>query len=143
MMGSILIVDDDQATRDSLNEAMSINGYETLTIADGYIAVTIVKRDLIDIVILDVNMPGQGGLQTLRGIKVVRPQLPVIMTSGTPTESVITAAIEEGASSFMRKPIDINYLRRTVREILEIGRGEKLEDRAQRPKKSRLLGSVF
>lgn len=121
MTGSILIVDDDKATRHSLDQAMSINGYETLAVADGYIAVTIVKRKLIDIVILDVNMPGQSGLQTLQRIKVVRPQLPVIMTSGTPTESVMTAAIEKGASSFMRKPVDINCLRRTVREILEIG----------------------
>lgn len=123
MINSILIVDDDKATRQSLEQAMSVNGYETLTVEDGYIAITIVKKKVIDIVILDVNLPAQSGLETLRTIKIVRPQLPVIMTSGSSRESVITAAMEEGASSFMRKPVDIKYLRRIVREILEIGTG--------------------
>jgi two-component system response regulator (stage 0 sporulation protein F) len=115
---TILIVDDDIDSSTSLERAISNTGYATRRADDGFLAIRIVKTESVDLVMLDVNLPGMNGILTLHEMKMIRPRLPVIMMTAHPTRQLMQEALEEGAASFVPKPLNLDYLRRVLQELL-------------------------
>lgn len=80
--------------------------YEVLTANNGEDALDIVRRETLDIVFLDENMPGLSGLETLQEIKSLRPELPVVMITKSEEESIMEQAIGEKIADYLIKPVN-------------------------------------
>ncbi len=136
-MKKILIVDDDRPLLDSLRVVFS-ETYQVLTALSAEEAETVLEENEIDVVLLDVMLPGKDGVTLLRKLRKKHPGLPVVMISAAPSIRPVMKALELGASDYIRKPFDIDELRLVVdRALKNVGlkkRLEKLEaDLACRP----------
>ena len=114
----VLIVDDDRYTRLALEDFLQQEGFYTFGIPDGFKATEIVLHELIDLVLLDMNLPGRSGVEILREIRYVRSQLPVIMITGTRTPDLLHEISELDAFSLVPKPVNILLLRQIVYNAL-------------------------
>jgi two-component system response regulator AtoC len=103
----VAIVDDDSAFSSYLRTFLSLRGYETRAYSRGDEMLAAIRQgDPPDIVLLDVMMPGMDGLETLRNLKVARPELQAIMLSGRERASTIVEAVQLGAANYVIKPDD-------------------------------------
>jgi len=115
---TILIIDDDIAVQRQLSITLRSRGYVTKIISSSPVAVKIVQAEIIDVVVLDISMPGWMGMEILREIHISKPKLPVIITSAFTTEELMIEAMERGAYSFMRKPVNTNFLNDLIEEAV-------------------------
>jgi PAS domain S-box-containing protein len=118
---SLLIVDDEESLRSLLSASLTHKGYHTVTAASGLEAIELISDPSrqFDAVLLDLNMPGASGVDVLKIIRVCRPALPVIVTSGHLTP-VARAEFERlGQRSFVQKPYKLDELGRNLRTLLE------------------------
>ncbi len=117
-MKKILIVDDDRHLLDSLRVVFS-DTYEVLTALSAEEAETVLKENEVDVVLLDVILPGKDGVEFLRKIRKTHPALPVVMISAAPSIRPVMKALELGACDYIRKPFDIDELRLVVDRALK------------------------
>jgi DNA-binding response OmpR family regulator len=110
---SVLIVDDVEDNRILLDRALKSSGYATVHASSGREALSLISRQMPDIVLLDWMMPGFSGLDTLRAIRETHPKtrLPVIMCTAMGEEMSVVTAINAGANDYMLKPISLAILR--------------------------------
>lgn len=118
-MKSILIIDDEQSVRDSIRMILEYEGFEVSQAVDGEIGLKEVEEHHIDLVLLDVKMPGMDGLEVLQEIKKRSPDLPVVMVSGHGTVETAVEATKLGAFDFLSKPLDRDKLLVVVRNALK------------------------
>lgn len=110
----ILVVDDEEEVRNLLSRFFQKKNYDTLTADSGEAALATLQKEKVDAVLLDIRMPGLDGLEVLRRIRADNPDLPVVMVSGEDDEDVAKATLNEGAFDYVMKPINFDYLERTV-----------------------------
>lgn len=115
MSKRVLIVDDEESIRSSLERLLVFERYKTFTAADGREALEKAASERIDIVLLDIKMPGMDGLEVLGKLKETNPGLPVVIISGHGTISTAVEATKLGAYDFIEKPIDMERLLLTIR----------------------------
>ncbi len=121
----ILVVDDEKIIRKLLGATLTKNGYEIDFASNGYEAISKIKNEQFDLILLDVTMPGLDGFETCRRIINIDPELPVIqVTSSTDNES-LTKGFEAGALDYIRKPWQTMELLARVKNILRIKAAEK------------------
>ncbi len=115
----VLVVDDDQDIRESLEVMLNDLGCEVLLAQDGQAGMVRAERDAPDLVILDLMIPRRSGIAVLDSIKS-RPvhQLPVIMMSGSTEIRHREMAESRGADGWLPKPFDIPHFLKTVRGLL-------------------------
>jgi DNA-binding response OmpR family regulator len=105
---SILVVDDNEDIRNLLSLVLQKEGYEVFLAASGTDAIEIVKNNYLDLILLDVMMPGLSGLEVLSTIREDKSkkisEIQVMMITAASTVSDIDTAIEMGASSYIVKP---------------------------------------
>ncbi|MBU8923500.1 MAG: sigma-54 dependent transcriptional regulator [Bacteroidales bacterium] len=121
MSKQVLIVDDEESIRTSLEKLLSYEKYGVFTAPDGESALRVVSDERIDIVLLDIKMPGMDGLEVLGKMKEIRPELPVIIISGHGTISTAVEATKLGAFDFLEKPIDLDRMLLTLRNGIKQG----------------------
>ena len=109
-MTTVLVVDDEPTIREIVVGYLDREGYKTLEAADGTRARELLECDSLDLVVLDVMLPGTDGLELCRWIRS-RSRLPVIMCTAIGEEMSVVAAIGAGATDYMVKPISIPILR--------------------------------
>lgn len=102
--GRILVVDDEEGVRRVLSRLLRGQGYEPLEAADGEQALALMRRESLDAILLDIKMPGLNGLEVLREVKALEPELPVIMITGDGLVQHAVAAIRMGAHDYLVKP---------------------------------------
>ena len=115
---TILIVDDHRAVREELAFALGYDGWQTVEAADGPTAVTLAQRPEVDLVLLDVKLPGLDGLEALAQIKAARPLLPVVMISGHGDLGTAVLAVRRGAYDFLQKPFANDRMLLSIRNAL-------------------------
>ena len=115
---TILVVDDDAGIRDLLKQVLVRAGYQVLEAADGREAAAAIVHQPVDLLITDLIMPEQDGLQTLRALRNQQLNLKVIAMSGAFGEKLLGRAVELGARAILRKPITPEKLIGTVRAVL-------------------------
>ncbi|HKC70960.1 MAG TPA: response regulator [Terriglobales bacterium] len=116
---TVLIVDDDPIILRYIQTLLELDCYRVHTASSGLEAVQRVAAGLIpDVVLLDVNMPGLDGLETLRQLLHIRPSLKVIMCSGAPDPRKALEAFVNGAQDFLTKPLRHLYLSATLERCL-------------------------
>ena len=101
----ILVVDDEEALRTVLAKCLKTKDRVLLTARDGIEAVELVEHSQVDLVFLDVNMPGPNGIETLKRIKKLDREVSVVMMSGYGTIENAIEAMKNGADEFLLKPI--------------------------------------
>jgi two-component system response regulator CpxR len=106
----VLLVDDEREFIDLLAERLESRGLGVFTAASGEEALEKIQQDDFDVVILDVLMPGMGGLATLQEIKRIRPVVEVIMLSGNATVETAVEGLKQGAIDFLLKPAEMTTL---------------------------------
>jgi len=121
-MSSILIVDDDARLRQSFEKLLAEEGYEVQTAATGEAGLDLVKQKVPDLVIMDVRMPGMGGLETLRAIREIEPKLPVLVMTAFGTTDTAIEATKLGAFDYVLKPFNIPDILTVIEQGLEAGR---------------------
>jgi DNA-binding NtrC family response regulator len=104
--GSILIVDDEVGPRESLRMILKPI-YEIYTAANGDEALQVIQNESIDLVTLDLRMPGLSGIDVLREIKKIRADVEVIVITGYGTLTNAQEAIRYGAGDFISKPFNV------------------------------------
>jgi two-component system sensor histidine kinase RpfC len=125
----ILAADDNPTNREVLGKILERGGHVATIVADGEEALDALERDSFDVVLLDRNMPGMGGMETLRAIRLLtqaRERLPVAMLSADVTPEVKREALEAGFDSFLPKPIEAVRL---LDEVQSLGANRAEEGR--------------
>lgn len=125
----ILIVDDEEIARSNMQHVLVKDGYHCLTAANGVEALEIFSENDIDLVVTDLKMDGMDGIELLNHVNRLYPDTQVIMVTGFATVSSAVEALKKGAAHYLGKPVNLEELRKTVKEVLEkklsndIGRG--------------------
>jgi CheY-like chemotaxis protein len=118
---TILLVDDEEPLRELGEDTLSAFGYSVLTAADGEKGLEIYRQDpeRIDLVILDLIMPGMGGRRCLEKLLETNPEAKVIIASGYSDSGPVKETLEAGARSFIGKPYEISQILEIVRDVLD------------------------
>jgi DNA-binding response OmpR family regulator len=118
-VNTALVVDDERFFLTILGDFITQHlNMRPLLVQDGMAALQLLETEGVDLVLLDIIMPGMDGLEVLRRIKDKWPSLPVVMvTASSSIEHVITA-LREGADDFVRKPVDLDELALCVSRVL-------------------------
>ncbi|HHO74808.1 MAG TPA: sigma-54-dependent Fis family transcriptional regulator [Deltaproteobacteria bacterium] len=116
----ILIVDDEESIRFSLKGALEDEGYVTLLAQNGEEALQIVEKQDVDLILLDIWMPGKDGLQILEELKDNGYSVPVIIMTGHGSIDTAVRATRLGALDFIEKPLDLNKIIITLNNTLHL-----------------------
>lgn len=119
----ILIVEDEEVIRDINKKLLEKYGYKTLSAASGEEALTIYSQQgsVIDLVLMDISMPGMGGLKCLKKLRQLDPAVKVVMASGYLPEGASKESLNSGAASFVAKPFRQDEVLRVIRQVLDQG----------------------
>ncbi|MFO7948893.1 MAG: response regulator, partial [Candidatus Fermentibacteraceae bacterium] len=126
--GRILVVDDERIILDTTSELLSHMGYRVETASSGESALELLRSDeskSIGLVLLDVTMPGMNGLETLRAMREVRPDIEVVVSSGYAKEEIMPRFMEIGVSGFLHKPYSLSKLADALKKAGKAGEGEQ------------------
>lgn len=114
-IGKILIVEDDTALRRSLRTPLSMLGFSVGEAGSGEDALSMIRTTCYEAVLLDINMPGIGGIETCRRIRKVFTRLPIIILTVRDDEDDKVEALEAGADDYVTKPFKIRELTARIR----------------------------
>ena len=134
---SILVIDDEASIRESLEVLLTLEGYSVRMAADGEEGLRILELENFDLVLLDLALPGQSGLELLPQIKDRQPELPVIMITAYGTVDNVVDAIRAGAENFVQKPWDNEKLLADIRSAVARHRAEEENLQLKRTLKQR------
>jgi len=115
----VLVVDDDPLTVKLLEKALGLAGYDVTGARSGAEARERLRAQVFDAALVDLRMPGMGGLELLREIRRHDPALDVIMMTAYPEVSTAVEALKEGACDYLQKPLNLDELRHRVARAME------------------------
>jgi two-component system, OmpR family, response regulator len=113
---SVLIVDDEEDLAKTIAERLEIRGIQTQTASDGDQALNLVKTHPPDVVVLDLMMPGIGGLGILKQIKLLEKKIPVILLTGYGSKERSIEGMNLGAFDYVLKPCNLDDLIGKIQE---------------------------
>src|ERR1700761_9557195 len=134
---SILVIDDEAGIRESLEVLLTLEGYGVRTAIDGEQGLRILEVENFDLILLDLALPGQTGLELLPQIKDRQPETPVIMITAYGTVDNVVEAIRTGAENFIQKPWDNEKLMADIRSAIARHRVEEENLQLKRTLKQR------
>jgi PAS domain S-box-containing protein len=117
----VIYVDDDQALVFLVQRALTRKGFTVTTFNDPRQAIATLRDATVpcDLLVTDYNMPGYSGLELLRDVRQLRPDLPVALASGYVTAEIEAGALAEGARALIHKPNDVSELCETVQRLIQ------------------------
>ena len=117
-MTTVLLAEDDAAIAEPLSRALQREGYEVSVAADGLIALEHVRGGGVDLLVLDLGLPGMDGLEVCRRIRLEVPDLPVLMLTARTDEVDFVVGLDAGADDYVGKPFRLAELLARVRALL-------------------------
>jgi two-component system KDP operon response regulator KdpE len=123
---NVLVVEDDASIRQSLFETLSALGFVIGEAGTGEEALVRLRMVNYDAVLLDINMPGMGGMETCRKIRSEYPQLPILMLTVRDEEDDKVEALDAGADDYVTKPFQIRELTARLRSAIRRARTQPL-----------------
>jgi DNA-binding response OmpR family regulator len=121
MAPRILLADDERDFTETMKKILSRRGYEVETAPDGAQALRVVLRGGVDVVLLDLKMPGLQGIDTLREMKRLAPEVPVVILTGHLLKSTEQEGLRLGAFAYLTKPCRLDE----IVETIEAARGAR------------------
>lgn len=125
----VLVVDDEKVVREGCRRVLTGNDYEVLTAESGHSALEQLSKDSIDLILLDLKMPGISGEEVLETVQDSYPDIPVIIITGHGTIDTAVECMKKGAYDFITKPFQIDQFLLTIQRASE---KRKLELQAKR-----------
>jgi DNA-binding NtrC family response regulator len=119
MKPTILIVDDDEAMRETLSDVLRKRGYEIFSESSGNGALSIIKKNVIDLILLDMRLPDVDGLEVLKKIKEFDTDILVIMMTAYSDVKTAVSSIKSGAYHYINKPFELEELKLLIEKGLE------------------------
>jgi two-component system cell cycle sensor histidine kinase/response regulator CckA len=118
---TVLLVDDVDTILEVGKEILETLGYDVLVAGNGKEAIEIYEnhREKIDLIILDIVMPGMGGAETCARLQEINPDIRVLLSSGYSVDDQAIELLKRGCNGFIRKPFTIEKLSHKIREILD------------------------
>ena len=129
-MASILLVDDESTTQDTLGMFLETEGYRVATVGSGKEALTRIESEEFDVIVTDVVMPDVSGLEVLERSRVLNPAAAVIVMTGHATVEMAIEALRRGAWDYLQKPFGLDDLALCVRRLLH----RRADSRAAQPR---------
>ena len=123
----VLVIDDEPGVRDLIGEALSLSEITAVQAADGLEALSFLRRERFNLLILDINMPKLDGLALLEKLRTEGMSVPVLMLSARADKSDINQGLRIGADDYLTKPFSIEELVLRVKAILRRSKGEVAE----------------
>ena len=120
----LLIIDDEPSIRESLETLLTLEGFDVTLAFDGAMGLDTLSRAEFDLLLLDLALPGESGIDLLPRITAMHPQLPVIMITAFGTVNNVVDAIRAGAENFVQKPWDNEKLLADIRSAIARHRAE-------------------
>jgi DNA-binding NtrC family response regulator len=133
----ILVIDDEAAIRESLEVLLTLEGYAVRMVNDGEQGLRVLELENFDLVLLDLALPGQSGLELLPQIRERQPELPVIMITAYGTVDNVVEAVHAGAENFVQKPWDNEKLLADIRSAVARHKAEEENLQLKRTLKQR------
>ncbi len=115
----MLIVDDEEIIREGLKRTLAGERYAVGTCANGYAAVEMLNDRQFDLIVTDLKMPGMNGIEVLKAVNTLQPDVPVIMITGYATVETAVEAMKQGAFDYITKPFDPDEFLEKVERALE------------------------
>jgi DNA-binding response OmpR family regulator len=131
MKGHILVVDDEASARHSLAEILRLEGYQVKMAANGASAIKLMEEETYDLVLLDIIMPGMGGMEVLRRARELAPDTHIILLTAHGSLDTAVEALRKGAHDYLLKPA-------SPQEILD-SVGKAISQRTESEQKKRIL----
>ncbi|HMI30989.1 MAG TPA: response regulator [Candidatus Limnocylindrales bacterium] len=116
--GTVLVIDDEEPVRQVASEILGYLGYTVVMAGSGEDGVKLVREGMRpDVVLLDVIMPGMNGFQTLRKLREIEPDLPILICTGYSDRKAAESLVNEGADGFVNKPYNIETLAKQLEKL--------------------------
>jgi len=115
----ILVVDDDDNLRGTLCELLEMEGYSAVPAATAAQCMALVKKEFFNIILMDYNLPDGTGLDTVKEIRKLNTHTQILMITAHASLNLAVKAMQESVYDFLTKPVDFDYLKRTVKMALE------------------------
>src|SRR5580698_8793056 len=122
---SVLVVDDESSLRKALRASLTASGFAVEEARTGEEAIGTLQRSPTDLVLLDMNMPGIGGIDACHQIRGVAPHCGIVMVTVRELEEDKVLALEAGADDYVTKPVRLRELTARLRSVLRRTRGQK------------------
>lgn len=106
----MLVIDDQAGIRALISEVVGLQGYRVQTVASGPEALAWLSRCQPDVILLDMNMPGMSGLETLQSVRRIYPLVPVLMITADENDANMRLANQLGIAGRINKPFDLEEL---------------------------------
>jgi len=133
----LLLVDDEERFLETTKRLLEKRGVEALTATDALDALTILDAQRVDVVVLDVKMPGLDGVEVLRKIKQEQPLVEVIMLTGHASVESAIAGLKLGAFDYLMKPCDISALLEKVNQAY--AKKQAMEEKIRQAKIEKII----
>jgi len=115
---SILVVDDEENSRNGLHRILSKYNYDVSTAKTGSEALSCLKKKHCDVILTDMRMPGMSGLDLLKKVKEVSPDIGVIIFTAYGEVDSYLEAMNLGAYEYLNKPVKVDELRKVIAKVL-------------------------
>jgi two-component system OmpR family response regulator len=123
----VLVIDDEPGVRELISESLRISEITAVQAADGLEALSLLRREKFDLLILDINMPKLDGLALLEKLRTEGMSVPVLMLSARADKTDINQGLRIGADDYLTKPFSIEELVLRVKAIMRRSKGEVTE----------------
>jgi two-component system OmpR family response regulator len=123
----VLVIDDEPGVRELISESLRISEITAVQAADGLEALSLLRREKFDLLILDINMPKLDGLALLEKLRTEGMSVPVLMLSARADKTDINQGLRIGADDYLTKPFSIEELVLRVKAIMRRSKGEVAE----------------
>ncbi|HXH28160.1 MAG TPA: HD domain-containing phosphohydrolase [Candidatus Polarisedimenticolia bacterium] len=111
---SVLVVDDEEPIRNALKKFLTQQGYDVVTAASGEDALRVMQRQKVSVILLDVRMPGQSGIELVPHLLEAEPAAAILMLTAVNDATTAALCMQRGALDYLTKPIDLSDLARAI-----------------------------
>ena len=119
LKSKILIVDDNKHLCNNMKDILELNDYSVSCVYDGLEAIKAVKEDSFTVVFMDIKMPGMTGIDTLKALKQIDPELVVIFITALTDDILYEEGLKSGACEIITKPFDIDKFLGRLEEVIK------------------------
>jgi two-component system response regulator MprA len=127
----ILVVDDERAVREALGRALELGGFDVALAADGKEGLGVVERETLDVVVLDLMMPGLDGMQACQIMRARGHRTPVLMLTARADVSSRVEGLDAGADDYLIKPFALEELLARLKALIRRHRSEEPQTRLE------------
>jgi heterodisulfide reductase subunit A2 len=123
--GRLLIVDDEVIVREAMRDWLKDSGYAVEIAESGEEALEKIRKQEFDVMVLDIRLPGESGMNILAKARTIQPRLKSIIFTAYPSEETLTEARKLGVIEYLVKPVVLDEMEKLISSAIDLSRKEK------------------